>query len=488
MQADTSITPLALFFLVAMGFLTLRLPRSHAFVPLLVTACFMPLGQALVVFGINFHLFRVLLLLGMVRVFLRGEARHLQLIGFDKLFLTWVAVSIVFGTLAKPSTDLFISRMGDAYNAVCAYFFLRCVITEWTDIIRAIRVLAIVAVPLACLLIIEKMTGHNILSVFGGVPELTSIREGRLRCQGAFRHPILAGTFGATLFPLVLSLWFYDFKLRRLAIAGGLACMVIIITSASSGPLLAWCASFVGLALWRFRNHMRLLRWGIVISVVALALLMNAPVYYIIARISDFTGGTGWHRSYLIDVALHHLDEWWLFGTTYTAHWGPAGEVIVADPNNMDITNHFIMEGVRGGLLRLGLFVLMIVRCFQLIGRRLVAGEGRDNADIVIWSLGVSLFAHCVSFISIPYFDQIIVFWYWLLAAIALLGLPHAGMPPEEPEDIEMAANETEPAIGVSLMPPPLHGFAAPRSSGARVFEPASPRPPLHPQAFSASN
>jgi hypothetical protein len=102
-----------------------------------------------------------------------------------------------------------------------------------------------------------------------------------------------------------------------------------------------------------------------------LALMMNAPVWYLSAKLSEAMGGSGWHRAYLIDQWVAHFGEWWLFGTTYTAHWGPAGETIPGDPNMMDITNHFVMEAVKGGLLKLLLFVAMLVGCFKVIGRRL---------------------------------------------------------------------------------------------------------------------
>ena len=35
--------------------------------------------------------------------------------------------------------------------------------------------------------------------------------------------------------------------------------------------------------------------------------------------------------------------------------------------------------------------------------------------------MGVSLFGHCISFISITYFDQLIIVWFWLLAIISPL-------------------------------------------------------------------
>jgi hypothetical protein len=248
--------------------------------------------------------------------------------------------------------------------------------------------------------------------------EITSVRDGHLRCQGAFRHPILAGTFGATQIPLFVGLWLYRPRERWLAAAAIAAALTIVITSSSSGALMALVAVIGGLTLWRFRDYLRLLRRTTVLTMLALALVMNAPVWYLFAKLSDVTGGGGWHRAYLIDQAIRHFDEWWLFGTTYTAHWGPAGEVIATDPNMMDITNQYVGEGVKGGVLKLGLFLIIIVLCFKGIGRGMRAEAIGSPSPFSLWILGVALFAHCLSFTSTVYFDQIVVAWYWLLAAI----------------------------------------------------------------------
>jgi hypothetical protein len=270
-------------------------------------------------------------------------------------------------------------------------------------------------------MMVEKATSHNLLSVFGGVPEITAIREGHLRCQGAFRHPILAGCFGAAQIPLFLALWFHTAKDRGLAVSGTLAGLTIAVTASSSGALLAVLAAVAGLAFWRWRRHLRALRWAIVIAILGLSVVMNAPVWYLFARMSDVAGGTGWHRAWLIDQTIAHFDEWWLFGTTYTAHWGPGGEVIAADPNMMDITNHYVMEGVKGGVLKVGFFLVIIIRCFVVLGRRLRSEPVGSPIQFLTWAAGVSLFVHCLSFLSVTYFDQSIVIWFWLLAGISSL-------------------------------------------------------------------
>jgi len=116
-QDTSNISPMAFIGLLVAAYLIWTLPRRLAVCPILAMVCLMPLGQDLVVFGLHFYLFRVLLLVGVLRVLLKHEARQLVMTRTDRIFIWWIIVSIVFGTLAKPSMELFINRLGDAYNA-----------------------------------------------------------------------------------------------------------------------------------------------------------------------------------------------------------------------------------------------------------------------------------------------------------------------------------------------------------------------------------
>jgi hypothetical protein len=147
---------------------------------------------------------------------------------------------------------------------------------------------------------------------------------------------------------------------------------------------------------------------------------MKAPVWYLIGRISLITGGTGWHRSEIIDTAIRHFNEWWLVGTKNTAHWMPY--VLPSYPNMADITNQFLLIGVNGGILTMVWFILLIVQCFKTIGNALRLSTLTSEKDsFFIWTLGCALIGHVVTFFSIAYFDQMIVFWYLLIGMIATL-------------------------------------------------------------------
>ncbi|MGD0059696.1 MAG: hypothetical protein ABSD58_09795 [Verrucomicrobiia bacterium] len=414
-QDASNLNPLAVALLVVISLVVLYANRQNAVGAFLVAAAFIPLGQQLVVFGLHFHFLRLLLLVGFCRVLVHQELEGFTMNLVDKLFVYWALTGIVCGIFRGPSPETF----GSAFNALGTYFLIRVLTNSPEDMVDHLRVLALVVLVIGACMSWEASTGKNPFHVFGGVPEIPADRGERFRCQGPFRNYILAGTFGATLFPLMAGLWFQGGSGRRRAVLGTLGCVMVTVLSTSSGPILCFLAALAGLALWPMRDRMRFFRRSVVVMILGLAVVMKAPVWYLIAKVSDVVGGGGWHRSYVIDQFVKHFSEWWLVGTSYTAHWAPAGEVIAGDPNNMDITNNYVVQGISGGLLMLGLFLAMIVCCFKIVGRAVRTDVKGSLDPKLLWTVGVALAAHCTAFFSIPYFDQTAVFWYWLLAVIS---------------------------------------------------------------------
>ena len=150
---------------------------------------------------------------------------------------------------------------------------------------------------------------------------------------------------------------------------------------------------------------------------VVLHFIMNDPVWFLLARI-DLTGkSTGWHRAALIDAAIRYIGDWWLAGTDYTRHWMPTG--VYWNQNHTDITNHYLKMGVWGGLPLMFAFIAIIAAAFTSVGKTLhLSSQESSRERFYIWILGAILFGHAVSFISVSYFDQSIVFFYLALACI----------------------------------------------------------------------
>jgi hypothetical protein len=421
-QQVSTITASSLVFTLCLGILLVFLPRRYALMPLFISGCYMTLGQVLLVGPLHFLIFRIILLFGWIRIIINKEIFSIKLNTIDKVLIVWVIVSSLVNLLLRGwSSEAIISCLGTLYNTIGTYFLIRAIVRDFDDVVHAVKMLGIVIIPLAILFTVEKSTGRNLFSFFGGVSELTAIRDGRLRCQGPFRHPILAGTFGATAMPLFVGLWFQNRRNRLLAAGAVVAATIIVFASSSSGPLLAYFVGMVALICWPFRFNMRAIRWGIVLSLLLLHAVMKAPVWFLMDRMSGMLGmGSGWYRSALIDAAIRHFNEWWLIGTTYTAHWMPFALAI--NPNMADITNQFISEGVNGGLISLCLFIWLIVKCFKTTGEAAHHESQLSNLDqFMVWSLGCALLGHVASLLSVTYFDQIIIFWYLILAMIATL-------------------------------------------------------------------
>jgi hypothetical protein len=184
---------------------------------------------------------------------------------------------------------------------------------------------------------------------------------------------------------------------------------------------------------------MRLIRWGIGLTLTGLHLVMNGPVWSLIGRASVFGSSSSDHRYELVDKFITNVGEWWLLGMKSTVHWGWGMQ---------DVSNNYVRIGIDGGLVGLTLFFVTIIFAFKTVGRRLRAARGVPGMQRLLWGLGVSLFANMVAFLGVSYWDQSIVIWYLLLAIIASAGAvsfvplqshPPTGMVPEQ--DASLAAD-----------------------------------------------
>ncbi len=406
----TIIHPLSLTLILLMGILILFLEKPRSIViPVLIGSFFITEMQRIVIASLDFNMMRILLIFGWIRIILRGETRGFRVNRIDSLIILYAVSKVLFYSLQWRTSAAFINGLGGMYTLLGFFFLFRAVVRGLEDIIWVFKVLAVICVPIALAMFLEYLTHQNIFAVFGGVPSITIVREGRLRGQAAFSHPILAGTFGATLLPLFTVLWLREAGKKSLFIIGTAAAFAITFFSSSSGPVISLAAGILGVALWPLRRSMGAVKWGVVAMLVLLQIVMKAPVWALIARVGVVGGSTGYHRFALLDNFIRRFGEWFLLGTRSTAHWGWGLQ---------DVTNQYVRIGVNGGIVTLLLFLSIIYFCYKAIHKSLLSFTERWQ-KYTAWALGSALFAHLVSFIGVSYFDQIIVSWYLLLAMIS---------------------------------------------------------------------
>jgi hypothetical protein len=428
---DTVLNPGVAVILILTGLLMCLLPQKKAIIPFLLTSFLIPADQVLVVTGLHFPLVRVLILFGMLRIFLikgRGEWKIFSggLNKIDIAFILLSSTSAVAGILLFQNTQAVIFQLGQAFTAFGTYFLLRCLIREQEDVIRVIRLLALVVVAVGGVMVCEQlMKGWNPYVVLGGVRAGTDMdRNGSIRAVGSFAQPILAGTFGAVVLPLFFALWVREKKYRLIASIGIFGAITMIIACNSSTALFGFVAGTLGFCMWPLRRTTRLIRWGIVITLVSLHLTMKAPVWHLITRFD--ISGSSYHRYQLIDQCIGHFWDWWLIGTSANATWGW---------DMWDTANQYVEVCYRSGLLGLLLFLAMIVYGFKYLGRAREAATDNEQA-LFFWALGAALLAQATSFFGISLWDQSIVGWYALLAFIGAVAAP---------QKLDAAVRQVEP-------------------------------------------
>ena len=317
-------------------------------------------------------------------------------------------------------------RMGFLYNVLGIYFLLSCGFATMRTCSGSFELWRWPV--FFCALILEQKTGRNVFSVFGGVPEFTAIREGKLRSQAAFAHSIVAGTVGANLFPLFIGLWWQGGKSKLIAVAGAVSA-VMLVTSHSATPVGACIVAIGALCLWRFRRNLKLFRWGFVACLVALQLVMKAPVWALIARFDVVNGNSGYHRFELINQAILHFGEWFFVGTKSTASWGDYMD---------DIADAYVTVAKEAGLLGLIFFIGIFWQCFAGGPARQAAERaGERKLELQVWSFGAALLATVVAYFGIYYYDQSQTVWWCLLAMISAITSVALASAPDTAKDME---------------------------------------------------
>jgi hypothetical protein len=412
----TNVHPLAIAFMVCMTLLVLAPRRSAATAAILWVCVFMPMDQRIVIGGLDFSMLRLITILALVRIIIRGEYRGLNYGRLDRLFLLWVAAaSVAFLLRVGPSG--FVPSLGYSFDALASYFVIRMLVRGPGDVLAVWKQVAWIVLVLSPFILYENATRNNAFGMFSYEGfEIAVVRDGKVRAKGPLSHPILTGTFGAVVIPVFVGIMRGQKKGRTLMGMASVAATIVTFAAGSSGPLMAWIAGALGWAAWSIRGRTRQILWGTVFLAVVIHFVREKPVWHLILRLSSITGGTGYHRYELIDAFIRRFTEWALVGTDNTAHWGWGLQ---------DTTNHYVAQGVNGGLATLVLFLLLLQASFAQLRLARNAFERFQGPASpwapFAWGCSVSLAVHCVSFISVSYFGQMLQFFFFFIATVPAL-------------------------------------------------------------------
>lgn len=411
---ESAIHPLVALCLLISIVLIMILPRGKAIVPFLAAFFTVPLAQVVVLAGFHFTVARILILAGLVRrASFRGSSSRGEypggFNGVDLAVVLWSVCALIAFCLQFMEMQAFINGFGVLLDSLGGYMVVRFLIPDGKAMRRTVKTLAVICVIEGVCMINEQITSFNVFGLLGGISLAAAVRDGHIRAAGSL-GALTAGPFAGVLIPLFLWLW-TERKSRMAACAGLAGATAMVITSNSSTSWMALGGSLVGLVFWPLRKRMRLIRWGLVSTLVGLHLYMKAPVWALISRI-DLTGSSSSYQRYiLVDMTIRHFSDWWLLGTKDYVNWGW---------DSYDLCNQFVAVALTGGLLTLIFYIAILKRSFGAIGtaRKVVNGDRRQ--EWLLWCLGSDLFATVVAHFGINYVGQLLMSIYVLVAFICV--------------------------------------------------------------------
>jgi hypothetical protein len=390
--------------------LIFSLPREKAITPFLLAYFTIPSIQVVVLAGVHFSMHQILVLSVLARMAAsRGpEGRFAG--GFNALdrvaVLCALSGFIVFSTqwMEMQATT---KCLGDLIINLGGYLAVRFLIPDRATLRRAVKVLAVICVIQGACMVSEQFISHNVFDFAGGPwPEY---RNGHIRAQGAMGG-LYGGPLAGILIPLFLWLW-TEAKSRMAATAGIASATAMAFASHASTSWMAYGAALLGLSFWPLRKQMRLIRWGIVLTLVGLHLVMHGPVWSLIEKI-DLTGGSSsYHRYMLVDNCIRHFSDWWLIGYRYYGAWGF---------DMWDLCNQFVATALGGGLVTLVLFITIYSRSFGLVGRARKRVQGDRHQEWLFWCLGSALFAYVVASFGVNYMIYLTMGFFFLLVCVSV--------------------------------------------------------------------
>ena len=416
----TMLHPLVMAAMIVAVLMILFAPRKYVSPPFLLVIFLGSAGQQIYFSGFHFYVMRILIIAGILRLIsAKFTSKETFFAGgfdiVDKLFVVWIFYHCVANILINGgATNAITYQASFMLDWVGGYLVVRYLIRDQEDIVRVVKVFAVLTFIFAITMTNEKLRSQNVFGYLGVLSLTPGSREGAIRAGAAFAHPILAGVFGVAVMPLFWWLW-QSGKAKFAGMIGFCGSLGMILTSASSTPLMAFVAALAAWLAWPIRNKMRIVRWGIVGLLIALHMVMKAPVWMLINHVDLVAGNSGYHRAMLIDQCIRHFSDWWLIGTNQAGTWGW---------DLWDTSNQFVQEAESGGLVSFVCFIMIISRSFRKIGRARKIVESDPQQERFMWFLAVTLFTNCVCFFGISYFDHTRIMWFAFLAIVTAATAP----------------------------------------------------------------
>jgi hypothetical protein len=363
----------------------------------------MPSNLTFFLAGAKFTVARLVIWLlifpGFAKLFRKG--RHL---GATDLFVfitcAGMLVAISQTDQSWSSTTALIIEFGGGYIVARSYFFGRPALEAF------VRALKAVAIGLIALAAIEQATNYHIVPALFGLPlPGDEYRYGWLRAFSTFPHPILFGTFCASIGAIFL----YSERGFLGRICYTCLCFFGCLLAMSSAPLMSFMIA-ISVQLYdnilrAFRSRWRILLAGLSALLLTVFLVANKPVSWIVANLT-LDPSTGYFRVATWDTAFYYIGLSPYVGYGFDSY-APSDDFF----GNVSVDSTWLVLTIRFGIPLAILLLLTNVASFAR-GR---STDGRLSNDPYVDNLctGFTLTLVVLMFVglTVHYWNNVWLFW-----------------------------------------------------------------------------
>jgi hypothetical protein len=349
----------------------------------------------------------------------RSLRRKFKWCSLDTWVMLYFGVTVFVTCMTQPPLDALQNRAGIFMDTGFAYIAMRLCITSRAAMVTVAKSIAILLVPLAFLGFLEsaynwRPYGH--LRQYCPWRTATTLKPGRLgfeRAEGPIGNAALFGATFAMFLPCIWALRHERGSWRTAAYVLSGAAIIGAMSSVSSGPWVMVIIIIGCLVLERFKWAVKPVIVFIILGCIAVAIISNRPIYHVVVSYLNPVGGTGWHRAKLIDVAIEHFGEWWFAGYgDKDPGWGDYLGMAFTD-----VTNHFILDGIRYGIWGVIADSCMLAAAIQKL--RLLHKNSNDRlVKSWAWALSTAVVGTIILCMSVSLFGQPITFLYIILGMV----------------------------------------------------------------------
>jgi hypothetical protein len=386
--------------------------------------------------GAGFSAPRIIMLVLLARCLADSALiRRFRWTTLDSLVAACMVIFSAAMFLSTPLDRWLESQSGFVMDTFLVYLIVRLVVVDRTTLVFLAKVCGLIAVPLAIHGVVETFTGMSLYTGLGQYCSWAPMkgmiyqeRHGLNRAMGPQGETILFGLGFVTFLPLTWLLRRERGRWKHLSYVFVLLAIVGVLTTISSGPLLALVVGLFALALERAKGLVKPILALILLGCITIECISSRHFWYTLADLA-MDNESGWYRARLLDVAIEQLPEYWLYGY---GRANPGWGQLINGMNWTDGVNDYVVHATNYGIFGLAGCVLLQITAIGRMAR--LVRRSRDPWLVsAAWTLNAALICLMAACWSVSLFSTMVTIYYILIALIAAVDVMSRTRPATQP-------------------------------------------------------